>query len=197
MKKLFVALVTVTSVLLQAAVIAQPIEVEQSESRVFASDCYQRALSASETYQASFSDIQACDQAVQESEFSHQDLLATYINRGTLYLVLGNFERAERDFDSALTLSDTTAEVYVNRGNLYFLQGQWEQAIASYQQAESLEAPYLHLIYLNRGMSYKNLGDLDQAETEYLAALEKVPGWEPATQKLDQLYSLRIEQQYQ
>ena len=163
---------------------AQSQSLSASGDNLFASECYQNSARANRSDNAEFSDLESCDQAIEYGTLLEQDLIATFVNRGLLYAIMGNLSRAERDYSSALELNSKVAEIYLNRGNLRFMSGRFEQAVSDYNKAESLELKQSHILFLNRGMAYENLGLFEQAQRDYIASLELAPDWSVAVEKL-------------
>ena len=58
-----------------------------------------------------------------------------YNDRGILYALFGQYDRALEDYGRALALNPAFAEAYFNRGGLYSKAGQTELARADYQKA--------------------------------------------------------------
>lgn len=56
------------------------------------------------------------------------------------------------------------------RGDAYFAEGEYEEAIAAYNSVLSTTPANLKALY-NRGRSYEELGNLDEAENDFKAAL--------------------------
>lgn len=168
--------------------------VEAIGNNSLAVDCYNRSLQAVTSGDARFADIEICESAIDNQVLSANDLLATLVNRGLVYATLGQTDRAARDYQQALTISEDVPEVYFNLGNLEFMRENWDQAIAYYEQAEVLGLPQIHALYLNRGMAYEHSSRLDEAEAEYMAVLELIPDWQPAVDKLQRLEIARLEE---
>ncbi|MFX4228401.1 MAG: tetratricopeptide repeat protein [Porticoccaceae bacterium] len=171
---------------------AQSFMVDSSDS--MAVDCYERSLEALSVTDARFADIQVCDAAINEGNLSPNDLMATLVNRGLIYATLGQLDRAAEDYNRALAIVDNVPEIYLNQGNLEFLAENWNQAISHYNQAEALGLIQLHVLHLNRGMALENSERLDEARAEYMAALELVPEWQPALERLQGIETNQPEQ---
>ena len=153
-----------------------------------ATDCYQRSVDATQFGNASFADTEICDKAIYHGQLTRQDLQATYVNRGVLYAALGKFDYADKDYQQALALGEEVAEIYLNRGNLKFMLERFQEAIEDYNKAQELGLKQTHILHLNRGMAFENRGLLDAAEQNYLMALEIVPDWRPAVEKLQRVW---------
>ena len=183
---LVIAALTVSSILH-----GQSVEVASNNS--LAIDCYNRSLQAVASGDARFADVEICVSAIENQALSENDFLATLVNRGLIYATLGQADRAAQDYQQALTISNDVPEVYINLGNLEFMRENWNQAITYYDQAETLGLIQTHVLYLNRGMAYEHSSRLDEAEAEYMAALELVPDWQPAVAKLQRIEAARLE----
>jgi tetratricopeptide (TPR) repeat protein len=183
---LVIAALTVSSILH-----GQSVEVASNNS--LAIDCYNRSLQAVASGDARFADVEICVSAIENQALSENDFLATLVNRGLIYATLGQADRAAQDYQQALTISNDVPEVYLNLGNLEFMRENWNQAITYYDQAETLGLIQTHVLYLNRGMAYEHSSRLDEAEAEYMAALELVPDWQPAVAKLQRIEAARLE----
>lgn len=178
-------LLTLIFLLPNAALHAQSMQIIGGNS--FATNCYRDSVLANRIGDANFSDLENCNKAIEFGHLKKQDLLATYVNRGILYAAMGNLLKASKDYARALDLSGEVAETYLNRGNLWFLASRFEEAISDYDRAQELEIQQAHILFLNRGMAYENLGLLDKAEQDYLASLDLAPEWPPAIEKLERV----------
>lgn len=169
---------------------SEPVPVYGDNS--YASICYRESATASRLGSASFADLESCHKAIEYGYLTKSDLLATYVNRGILYAVLGSAGKANADYDRALALDEGVAETYLNRGNLRFMAKRYQEAIADYDKAHGLKIKPEHVLLFNRGMAYELLGELQMAEENYLASLAVVPDWEPAVDRLKRLDLLQI-----
>jgi tetratricopeptide (TPR) repeat protein len=71
---------------------------------------------------------------VEYSEVCEYDaeIFQVYINRGALYLRLGQFRRALRDFERALVLEPRIASTYIRRGDVFLAAGEPARARQDY-----------------------------------------------------------------
>jgi tetratricopeptide (TPR) repeat protein len=60
---------------------------------------------------------------------------ATYNNRGNVYAMQGDYDRAIADYDEAIRLDPALASAWHNRGNAYARKGDADRAIADYNEA--------------------------------------------------------------
>lgn len=147
-------------------------------------ECYIVSQAASRNGASNRTDLGVCTRAIDEAHLSTENLIPSYVNRGIIYMAMGNYKKALSDLDHALKLDDMTGEAYVNRGNLWFSQNKLEKAIEDYNQAIKLGVIKLDVAYLNRGITHESLGYLSAAERDYKAALAIQPAWPQALSKL-------------
>ncbi len=57
-----------------------------------------------------------------------------YVNRGSAYLYLEQYDRALADFNKAIGLNPQVVEAYYNRGIIYRIQGKIAEAIADFEK---------------------------------------------------------------
>jgi|GEM_PF-608683 len=183
---------TIVFMVLSNFSLAQSLVVDNDNS--LAVDCYNRSVQAVSAQDARFADIEVCNAAINGGNLLSNDLRATLVNRGLIYATLGQLDRAGEDYSRALELADDVPEIHLNQGNLEFLAENWDQAISHYNQAEALGLTQAHALHLNRGMAFENSDRFDEAEAEYMAALELVPGWQPALEKLQRIEAGRSEE---
>jgi tetratricopeptide (TPR) repeat protein len=102
------------------------------------------------------------------------NLAWAYTNRGDVYLVTGDSDRAIADYDQAIRLDPKYAVAYNNRGSAYQDKGDNDRAIADHDTAIRLDPTYAHA-YRNRGMAYWAKGDNDRAIADYDQAIRLDP----------------------
>ena len=147
-----------------------------------------RAAEAAAMFQfTSRDDLEACTRALEYGRLKSKDEAGTYVNRGIVETTLQKYQDAYVDYHRAMKIMPELPEAYVGRGNILFLAGKFDKAIADYSKALELNIGKDHIAHLNRGMAYEKLGDFDDAEQNYRRALEIVPEWSLAQEKLDRL----------
>ncbi len=151
--------------------------------------CYHAATIATQIHYSSRGDADNCSYALDYGNLSLRDRAATLVNRGIIYMALEEYEHAIKDYQTAKKLIPDFGEVYVNVGNVFFMGKVYDKAIDEYTQAIERNLTKDHIAYLNRGMAYEKLGDLEHAEMDYRTAIELRPEWSLATGKLEQLES--------
>lgn len=149
--------------------------------------CYQASTTATLIGSANRNDLDLCEKAIREGGLNRKDLIATYVNRGIVYVAMQDYVKAAKDYERAIDLSDDTAEAYINRGNLWFIAQHYQEAVDDYARALELNVKKMHVALLNRGMANEHLGNLTEAKNDYLSALELVQEWPPALAKLERV----------
>ena len=79
--------------------------------------------------------------------------LPAYINRGNLFIYLGNYPKALADYNTAIKLYPKKAEPYFNRGIAYDLSNKINSAINDYSQAITINPDFVQALK-NRGIDY-------------------------------------------
>lgn len=175
----------VISIIAPVTILAQSIQVFGGHQS--ARDCYMAATIAAQIHTASKDDADVCTFALEEVTMKPRDRVATLVNRGIIYVALEEYNKAIRDYDKAYQISPDIAEIHVNRGNMLFMSGHLERAVAEYTRAIELKLPRQYVVYYNRALAYEKLSEYDKAEADYRRALELMPGWVHAQDKLDRL----------
>lgn len=151
-----------------------------------AQNCYRQAqIHADELITSS--SLEDCHYALEYVSLSRRDRMATYTNRGILYLALEQPAEALADFEAALAMDREKGEIYVNRGNAWFMSGDLNKAVEDYLIAAELGIEQQHLIYLNLGIAYERQRQHRMAETAYEEALALAPQWPLAVNNLNKL----------
>ena len=186
-------LTIVLSLFLAPAVFAQPSMRAGAQSMTvlggdsYARECYVAASVAARSHFSTREGINNCTHALQYGKLSLRDLLATHVNRGILYMGQKEFDRAAKDYETAVGLNPPTGEVFVNRGNLSFLVNAYSEAINEYTRALELGLENDHIAYYNRAMAYERVRNFDGAAADYRRAIELQPEWYMPQARLDSL----------
>ena len=175
----------VTSLIIPVVISAQSMTVIGGEQS--ARNCFSAATIAAQMHFASTEDIKECTFALEHTTLQMKDKVATLINRGIIYVALEEYDKAIRDYDKAYRINPNVAEIHVNRGNMLFMSRFFDQAVTEYSKAISQDFTKLHIALYNRGLAYEKLGQLDKAEADYRRALELMPEWKRARNKLDRI----------
>ena len=103
------------------------------------------------------------------------DYVDAYISRGSTYTALGEYERALKDYDTAIELDPQDAAIYASRAYTYTALGEYERALKDHDTAIELD-PQDAAIYVNRAYTtYTDLGEYERALKDYDTAIELDP----------------------
>ena len=152
-----------------------------------AKECFRASANAARTGIASSRDLITCDKALQHGSLDKINLVATYVNRGVVNVALQNYRDAAKDYNQAIRLKPDTAEAYLNRGNLWYIARQDDNALSDYDKSLELDFSKAHVALLNKGIVYESQGNLQQAKSNYLAALARFENWPSALEKLERV----------
>ena len=159
----------------------------------YARDCYMAATVAIQLTSSSREDVEECDNAIDHGRLTRKDLLATYVNRGIVYAAMEEYQKALKDYRTAIDLGPGSGEVYVNLGNIYLLARKFEVAIQQYTTAIELTLKQNHIAHFNRGMAYENNIEFDSAAADYRRAIELSPEWVLPQLRLERLQKKTLE----
>ena len=152
-----------------------------------AHECFRNATMAVQLKMADVRDTERCTFALDHVSMGLRDKAATHINRGVILSAAEQYNEALKDYESALAMMDNLGVAYLNKGNILFITREFDDAIEQYTLALEKDSQRKHVIYLNRGMAYENSGQIKQAYADYNTALELMPEWATATEKIDRL----------
>ncbi|XP_040528610.1 tetratricopeptide repeat protein 6 isoform X1 [Gallus gallus] len=110
-------------------------------------------------------------------EVSKEIVLQVFINRGLLYMELGDYANACEDFKEAALLSPGDSQIFQAIGTCHYRLNEFEEAVRSFNQALRLE-PISVEAYIGRGNSYMKHGQeagLEQAQKDFLKAIHLNP----------------------
>jgi type IV pilus assembly protein PilF len=101
-----------------------------------------------------------------------------HVNLGVVYLRQGRWEKAIKEFDSALSnvLYPTPEIAYTNMGWAYYNKGDYETAIRAFNRAIEANPKYVRA-YNNQGLAYFKQGMDKKAEKAFIKALEIFPAF--------------------
>lgn len=98
----------------------------------------------------------------------------SYNSRGAYYSNNNQPEKAQQDFEKALSLMPAHDMAHYNIGNVYADQKQYDLALEAYAKALQLK-PKDSKIYMNRGNVYRDTKNYEAAMADYNKALEINP----------------------
>jgi len=156
-----------------ATVVASP-AVGQVIGASLARSCY---LAAESKMSPDMDDFRTCDAALRDGG-SAADVVATYVNRGILYLRSGRIEPAVADFDRATALDPGEPEAYLNRGSALLKRSEAQAALAMFNTALEKRTKRPELAYYARAVAHEELGNLRAARGDYLRASQLAPKWD-------------------
>lgn len=142
-----------------------------------AQSCSQAAREVEKGHPADWAFFQSCNLALESENLQQRDLAGTYINRGILYLVRGNYEDAKRDFDSAVTVMPSLGEAYTNRGAVLVALRRYQEAISDLDRGLELKSGEPEKAYFNRALADEGLDRIKDAYFDYTRAAELKPDW--------------------
>ncbi|MCF6153919.1 MAG: tetratricopeptide repeat protein [Candidatus Brocadia sp.] len=111
-----------------------------------------------------------------------------HCNLGNVYIERGLIERAQKEYQTALSINPKDANVHSNLGNVYSKQGLNDKAFGEYSEAVQLDRNYAPP-HNNLGNIYFNQGSLDKARLEYEEALRIKPDYSLAHNGLGNIYN--------
>ena len=94
-------------------------------------------------------------------------------NRGYVYALEGNYDRAIEDYDRALRLDPDSSLIWNNRGLAWHRKGQDDRAIQDFDRAIRLNPTGAGVA--NRASSYSAMGQYDRAIEDFDRALSLKP----------------------
>lgn len=150
-----------------------------------ARECYFAASTAARSDLADTAAIGACTRAIARSGLTQRDRMATFVNRGILYLAQRDLDAAAADFEAALALEPASGEVFVDRGNLLFLRGDYAAAVADYTRALELGLDLDYVAHFNRGMAFEHLRRPGEARADFQRAAILAPDWNQPRLRLE------------
>ena len=119
--------------------------------------------------------ISACTRIIDQGGGRNSQMRAgAFNNRGIAYFSKGEFERAIRDFDDAISAKPNNPVLYHNRGMAFYNKGDNEAAIRSYDQAISIHPKYA-AAYNDRANVFFRMKDYDRAISGYDDAIRLQP----------------------
>lgn len=121
--------------------------------------------------------VELCGRSIDSEPLSVRELAGTYVNRGVLRLLAGQYPAAEADFDQAVANEPAMGESYVNRGAALIAQRRFQAGVADLNRGLALHPQEPEKAYYNRALARERLGDLRGAYADYRTAASLKPGW--------------------
>ena len=133
---------------------------------------------AAETRGAPTSEVlRFCDDALRDAA-SHDEIVASLVNRGILKARLGDLDGALSDYDAALEQDPDEPEAYLNKGfALLSLSDSAQAAKPLFDSALAKKTLRPELAYYGRGIAHELTGEVRAAYQDYREASRLDPKW--------------------
>lgn len=146
----------------------------------YAEGCFK----AAEQHNSTLESLNTCDRAFTEEALSHDDEMATYVNRGILRMMRSDYSRAHSDFSTAISMSPDRSEPYLNMAILQFKHGRSAEALPLFSKAIELGTEVPEIAYYGRGLANEDVGNLKAAYADLQRATSLKPKWEAPARDL-------------
>ena len=103
--------------------------------------------------------------------------VATFVNRGILFMARNEVARATADFDSAILLDPTFGEAWLGKSITFARKGDLVNARDSASKAIQFGTNRPALAYFIRGLANESQGDLQAAHADLRMASSLAPKW--------------------
>ena len=128
--------------------------------------------------------VRLCDRAFKQDRLNTHDKAATYDNRGVLLNMMGEVDRAEADFKSAIALEPGLGDPHVNLGAMLIRKKQFSEAIVQIDKGLALGMSFPQIGHYNRALAWDYLGRYPQAYADYKKTLDYDPSFKLASDRL-------------
>jgi len=149
----------------------------RSAVTVFAGDQAQACYQAAKLGDLAQTGIDDCTTALVSTPMSDRDRAGTFVNRGVVYMIHGQYRPAQVDFEAALKLDAGLGEAYVNHGAALIAQRRYAEGIADIDRGLPLAPGEPEKAYYNRALADEALDNLKAAYFDYLKATQLKPAW--------------------
>jgi tetratricopeptide (TPR) repeat protein len=109
-----------------------------------------------------------------DASYKSPQKLRPWNNLGVAYVGRGEYDRAIKCYNTALSIEPRAFDIYNNLGMAYDSKGEYALAIKYYDQAISID-PKGFDSYKNRGLAYCNKNDFERAISDYNEAIKIKP----------------------
>ena len=148
--------------------------------------CYE----AAEAHRSDLQSKRICDTALTEEGLTHHDRTGTHVNRGILFMLSGDLEMAERDYDRAIALDPNEPEAWLNKGINALKRGESQLALQFVEKAIALRTRKPAVAFYMRGIAHEEAGNVRAAYADLQRARALDPKWPLPAVEL-QRYRLR------
>lgn len=163
---------------------AQAASITIMGSNPLARACYQ-AAEATQYAPPGADALAVCNRALTTTALSHDDQVATHVNRGIVEFRLGQTDRAMADFDAALALAPRQPDALINKGITLLASGGSIDAALDLLNAGIAGDPHRPWVgYYGRAVAHELAGRDAEAYHDYRQAAELKPGWTLAREAL-------------
>jgi tetratricopeptide (TPR) repeat protein len=145
-----------------------------------AETCYHAAVARDGSEPA----LNECDSAINQDVIPFSDLVATYVNRGILLLVRGDYKAAEADFNQASSMQPSQPEAWLNKGIARYQRGDAQSARDLFTKAIDLKTSFAALAYFGRALANEDAGDVRAAYSDLRRAQQLDPKWDAPREQL-------------
>lgn len=134
--------------------------------------------------------IDACTLLLQTPSLSDSDRVATYIDRGGIYMQHKRFAEAQADFEEVIKIRPDLGNAYINRGAALIGQKRYAEGIAEIDKGFPLNPDQPEKAYFNRAIADEAMGDRKAAAVDYQKALTLQPKWTAPKAELQRLAAI-------
>ncbi|MCJ8157829.1 tetratricopeptide repeat protein [Sphingomonas sp. LaA6.9] len=135
--------------------------------------------------------IAGCTEALTDEALTPEDVVASHVNRGILYMQIGDYDVAMRDFDEALQLDPNEPEAYLNKAlALFRTEDRWRDSLPLFDIAIEKKTRKPEVAYFARGLANEMAGNIREAYNDLRTAAQIAPKWEAPPRELAR-YSVR------
>jgi tetratricopeptide (TPR) repeat protein len=138
-----------------------------------ARSCYE----AAEAHRSDLTAIRTCNAALAEEALTQHDLTGTHVNRGILWMLAGDLDQADRDYDRAIALDPNEAEAWLNKGINALKRGNSELALQLIERSLALRTRKPAIAFYMRGIAHEETGNVRAAYADLQRARELDPKW--------------------
>jgi tetratricopeptide (TPR) repeat protein len=122
--------------------------------------------------------LQVCDDAIEHGGLDRHDLVATYVNRGSVSMNRHDYAAAGADFEHAIKLDPDAGEAWLDRGAIDILEHRYRDGIADTTKGIELGVRDPAKAYFNRAVAYEGVNDEESAYVDYQEAVVLRPDWD-------------------
>jgi len=146
-----------------------------------ARSCYE----AAEAHRADMQSIRVCDTALSEEGLSRHDLTGTHVNRGILWMLAGDLDMADRDYDRAIALDPNEPEAWLNKGINALKRGNSQLALQLIEKSLALRTRKPAIAFYMRGIANEDSGNVRAAYADLQRARDLDPSWPLPAKELE------------